>query len=874
MAIENIIDYINNMNTYIVNFYTDTGVTGYYLVNAECEHSAKSLVEFSCKKEYPSLDIIISNIVRTVKNICTEKGIIESNITNVGLGAYELYKSKGGTLTEEEWLASLKGDKGDIGEKGADGLPATTYQILANQNIALEYEPIEPISFILNKIEGDTITTLSWEDINKEEIIYNSNSDYIKWNDSFQGIDFGTDTPRKGIYSIQLYKNSILIASLSFAVIEKGAEGLSIYTQYSKDKLEWHDTYVKGDIYIRFGREGYWGTGIKFIGDKGETGYGANGQNACALSLSNTNDVILCDEKGNPRNKIISYITFTEGLNKITPSPDSNLKFYSSYGDIIKVDSVKGYYVEVINISSEKVVIPINASYKGTIYTKDITIVKKIDNIKYSIEVDTSNIIYNETTKNYNIEELNIQIKKENYEDNSFSFIESATDLDTSNLVVRINGIEQTDAEFKDSYIKIKDFNIDETSSYNIILFNKQKNSIEDSEIITFTKIKNGASAYDSYINNGGTLTEEEWLESLKGANGNTYRTLLWEEVEVGTTLYSKEEPNPLGFIDVVIDFDNNKWLCIKNYIKEEYSQPNELSEYFILFNEYQNVATKILFAKDGTIDDLTLNNARAYKKDEYGNWDLEHPTVKIDGNTGQLIAEGAILKNAKIEGTIEASIFKHSDTEIKKYYYNSADNKIYSNEDHSGNPYEGIYEPIVNYDNHNILLVSPFKGDTVYVSDSNEYFLASFTDKNEASYQKRQEQEGKTITFIANSPTYPSYIMGVYINTQNIQKFLEEYIYAPYLDLFQSKIFLQPINKIKLSQGSITLQYRNGMWIVTNVMGEHECKGQFEAKIYNGVDKNFITQDGNIPLYLSSLGVSQASLMEIYLKVITNKYF
>ena len=39
-----------------------------------------------------------------------------------GLSAYEVYVKEGGTLTEEQWLASLKGDTGDTGEPGRDGV--------------------------------------------------------------------------------------------------------------------------------------------------------------------------------------------------------------------------------------------------------------------------------------------------------------------------------------------------------------------------------------------------------------------------------------------------------------------------------------------------------------------------------------------------------------------------------------------------------------------------------------------------------------------------------------------------------------------------------------------------------------------------------
>ena len=40
-----------------------------------------------------------------------------------GLSAYEVYLQSGGTLSETEWLSSLKGEKGDKGEQGEQGEP-------------------------------------------------------------------------------------------------------------------------------------------------------------------------------------------------------------------------------------------------------------------------------------------------------------------------------------------------------------------------------------------------------------------------------------------------------------------------------------------------------------------------------------------------------------------------------------------------------------------------------------------------------------------------------------------------------------------------------------------------------------------------------
>ena len=39
-----------------------------------------------------------------------------------GLSAYDIYVKNGGTLTESEWLKSLKGEKGDQGNQGPQGI--------------------------------------------------------------------------------------------------------------------------------------------------------------------------------------------------------------------------------------------------------------------------------------------------------------------------------------------------------------------------------------------------------------------------------------------------------------------------------------------------------------------------------------------------------------------------------------------------------------------------------------------------------------------------------------------------------------------------------------------------------------------------------
>ena len=46
---------------------------------------------------------------------------VDASEAKEGLSAYEVYLKNGGTLTEEEWLISLKGEKGEQGIQGIQG---------------------------------------------------------------------------------------------------------------------------------------------------------------------------------------------------------------------------------------------------------------------------------------------------------------------------------------------------------------------------------------------------------------------------------------------------------------------------------------------------------------------------------------------------------------------------------------------------------------------------------------------------------------------------------------------------------------------------------------------------------------------------------
>lgn len=64
-------------------------------------------------------EIFLSDIAQSLRSGSTGQG-------PAGKSAYEIAVENGFTGTEQEWLASLKGDKGDKGATGAKGDPGKT----------------------------------------------------------------------------------------------------------------------------------------------------------------------------------------------------------------------------------------------------------------------------------------------------------------------------------------------------------------------------------------------------------------------------------------------------------------------------------------------------------------------------------------------------------------------------------------------------------------------------------------------------------------------------------------------------------------------------------------------------------------------------
>ena len=76
---------------------------------------------------------------------------VDASEAKEGLSAYEVYLKNGGTLSEEEWLESLKGDTGPTGANGKDGKDGkSAYEIwLEAGNTGTEED-------FLNSLKGDS----------------------------------------------------------------------------------------------------------------------------------------------------------------------------------------------------------------------------------------------------------------------------------------------------------------------------------------------------------------------------------------------------------------------------------------------------------------------------------------------------------------------------------------------------------------------------------------------------------------------------------------------------------------------------------------------------------------------------------------------
>ena len=141
------------------------------------------------------------------------------------------------------------------------------------------------------------------------------------------------------------------------------------------------------------------------------------------------------------------------------------------------------------------------------------------------------------------------------------------------------------------------------------------------------------------------------WGFTQRGKQGATFSIRKWEDVKVGDNFRVESAEDGVLISDIVIYTDANgvtsKWICKKAFTvtssgttTKDNTTPKLGSEYWTAFNNFYNVATDLVLADKAIIDNLLLNNMKAYPKDADGNWDTENPTVEIDGNTGVMKAK------------------------------------------------------------------------------------------------------------------------------------------------------------------------------------------------------------------------------------------
>lgn len=138
------------------------------------------------------------------------------------------------------------------------------------------------------------------------------------------------------------------------------------------------------------------------------------------------------------------------------------------------------------------------------------------------------------------------------------------------------------------------------------------------------------------------------WGFTQSGKQGTTFSIRKWEDVKVGDKFRVESAEDGVLISDIVIYTDANgvtsKWICKKAFTvtssgstTKDNTTPKLGSAYWKAFDHYYNVATDLVLADKAIIDNLLLNNMKAYPKDKDGNWDTENPNIKIDGTTGNI---------------------------------------------------------------------------------------------------------------------------------------------------------------------------------------------------------------------------------------------
>ncbi|MBQ0073115.1 MAG: hypothetical protein KBT34_02850 [Prevotella sp.] len=182
---------------------------------------------------------------------------------------------------------------------------------------------------------------------------------------------------------------------------------------------------------------------------------------------------------------------------------------------------------------------------------------------------------------------------------------------------------------------------------------------------------------YNSEHTEIATFTWGFTKEGADGKQGATFSIRKWEDVRIGDRFRVESAEDGVLISDIVIYKDTetgvtSKWICKKAFTVTETTRddthisladanPTKTgSAYWKPFNNFHNVATDLVLADKAIIDNLLLNNMKAYPKID-GEWDTDNPTVEIDGNSGEIRLKGELIVkvfrntigNVKTEGNV-----------------------------------------------------------------------------------------------------------------------------------------------------------------------------------------------------------------------------
>lgn len=163
-----------------------------------------------------------------IETIQTIKGDILP-IGPQGLSAYQIYKKNGGTLSETEWLNSLKGATGEKGDKGDTGsVKFIVVTELPTENIdetAIYLKPVESPTGE-NNFEELIYVNGKWEDLGTPNVAVDLSNYYTK-NESDEKLLTKQDKLSAGD-NITISEDNVISSSIGLPVIEN--QEINIHT--------------------------------------------------------------------------------------------------------------------------------------------------------------------------------------------------------------------------------------------------------------------------------------------------------------------------------------------------------------------------------------------------------------------------------------------------------------------------------------------------------------------------------------------------------------------------------------------------------------------------------------------------------------------